>query len=1063
MNTASPLIGVLFMLSLSAFGTVEQRAIVQSSDQDVLYKAFTEPGAEYRGKPFWSWNGELEKDELLRQIHVFKEMGMGGFFMHSRVGLITEYLGEEWFELTNACADEGKRLGMEGWIYDEDRWPSGTAGGMVTENPDYRMRLLHLTPAAGKDFAWDDSVFAAFACDLDGVAFSNSVRLTPQTPEGAYPNKTVLVFKVVEMPKSTFYNGYTYADTMNRKATDEYIRLTHDKYATYCGDRLGDSIVGVFTDEPHRGPLMNTFSSGNDWAIPWTPLLPQEFKERFGYDLVDRLPQLFLQKDGRKIAQVKWHYVDLTQQLFLENWLRPIYDWCAANNMRLTGHTLQENSLASQTAMLGSMMRFYEYMHDPGIDVLTEGNRDYWVVKQLSSVTRQLGQQWLMSELYGVTGWQFNFQSHKNVGDYQALFGINLRCHHLSWYTMEGEAKRDYPASIFYQSAWYKDYHAVETYYARLGYLLHQGDPVCDVLVIHPVESLWCQIYPGWAQHIGARDEDIRKLERDFRNLFMWLAGSHIDFDYGDEEMIRRLYRIEKDTDGTPVLYIGQAPYRMVIVPPTVTLRASTINLLNAFSDAGGTVVFAGKPPEYMNALPSDAPRQLAQKTRRIPFEKEAIVAACRKTIRPVTRLLDTNANPISDLFCQMRVDDDHTYVVAMNMGLDKTYNNVTVRIPAEGTVTQWDCLTGQRYRISAEQKNGKLEFTTDFAPAQERVYVVYHNQAPDLPVKPRWVTASQNELTGPFDYTLSEDNICVLDLAEYRIEDGNWQPKTEVLKIDQAVRDRFKLQRRGGQMIQPWYRKKFMPGPVTKGTVTMRFAFSIDKMPEQPVTLGIERPEHFKIRLNDTAVASDSLPGWWVDNAIRQIPLPMATLQIGKNTLELKMAFDEDKNIEAVYLIGDFGVRVDGHQTTLIRLPEHLRVGCVTTQGLPFYSGAITYHVPLLTETNANEEVLVRLPSFEGATAKVSAAGSPETLIPWRPYEAKVTEMLNGTDALDITIVLTRRNTFGPLHLVPIRSPHYGPRHWITEGDRFSMDYQLYPAGLLESPIIEIVNARTH
>ena len=88
--------------------------------KDVI-QLFENPGAEYRGKPFWSWNGELRKEELLRQLSIIKEMGFGGFFMHSRAGLITEYLGEEWFELVNAVADEGEKLGLEAWLYDEDR------------------------------------------------------------------------------------------------------------------------------------------------------------------------------------------------------------------------------------------------------------------------------------------------------------------------------------------------------------------------------------------------------------------------------------------------------------------------------------------------------------------------------------------------------------------------------------------------------------------------------------------------------------------------------------------------------------------------------------------------------------------------------------------------------------------------------------------------------------------------------------------------------------------------------------------------------------------------------
>lgn len=82
---------------------------------------FQNPTAEWRGKPFWSWNGKLEKEEILRQIDVLEQMGMGGYFCHSRTGLITEYLGDEWFDLINASADRGKEKGMETWLYDEDR------------------------------------------------------------------------------------------------------------------------------------------------------------------------------------------------------------------------------------------------------------------------------------------------------------------------------------------------------------------------------------------------------------------------------------------------------------------------------------------------------------------------------------------------------------------------------------------------------------------------------------------------------------------------------------------------------------------------------------------------------------------------------------------------------------------------------------------------------------------------------------------------------------------------------------------------------------------------------
>ncbi|MDQ2777594.1 MAG: hypothetical protein M3Y57_22170 [Acidobacteriota bacterium] len=144
-------------------------------------------------------------------------------------------------------------------------------------------------------------------------------------------------------------------------------------------------------------------------------------------------------------------------------------------------------------------MRYYENEDYPGVDVLSEWNRNYWLAKQVSSVSHQLRKARTLSELYGATGWQFTFEGQKYVGDSQEIFGVNFRVPHLSWYTMAGEAKRDYPASISFQSAWWKDYKYVEDYYARLNLLLTQGQPVRDTLLLSPVESVWAQVGVNWA------------------------------------------------------------------------------------------------------------------------------------------------------------------------------------------------------------------------------------------------------------------------------------------------------------------------------------------------------------------------------------------------------------------------------------------------------------------------------------------------------------------------------------------------------------------------------------
>ncbi len=93
---------------------------------------------EYACIPFWSWNDKLDADKLVEQIQWMHENGVGGFFMHARSGLVTEYLSREWMECVEACANEAKRLGMKAWIYDENGWPSGFVGGKLLEQEENR-------------------------------------------------------------------------------------------------------------------------------------------------------------------------------------------------------------------------------------------------------------------------------------------------------------------------------------------------------------------------------------------------------------------------------------------------------------------------------------------------------------------------------------------------------------------------------------------------------------------------------------------------------------------------------------------------------------------------------------------------------------------------------------------------------------------------------------------------------------------------------------------------------------------------------------------------------------
>lgn len=123
--------------------------------KEISLEEFKNPPREYRGMPFWSWNCKLEMEELERQIEELKEMGFGGFFMHVRTGMDTPYLSDEYMEMVRGCVEKAKAEGMRACLYDEDRWSSGAAGGLVTKEKNIVRNICCLPPGLmGKRAEW---------------------------------------------------------------------------------------------------------------------------------------------------------------------------------------------------------------------------------------------------------------------------------------------------------------------------------------------------------------------------------------------------------------------------------------------------------------------------------------------------------------------------------------------------------------------------------------------------------------------------------------------------------------------------------------------------------------------------------------------------------------------------------------------------------------------------------------------------------------------------------------------------------------------------------------------
>jgi len=1012
-----------------------------------LKKAFANPGSAYRGKPFWAWNGRLRAEELRRQIRVMHRMGLGGFFMHSRVGLATPYLSDEWFEMVKACVDEARKLGMEAWLYDEDRWPSGAAGGLVTSDPRYRHKRLQMVVCKPEEAKFDQEPLAMFSARVDGKAASDVVRLGKDWDGKVSPgDASVLAFFVTADEPSSWYNDATYLDTMSYEAVRKFIEVTHEAYRKHIGQEFGTVVPGIFTDEPNYGSPFGPGGAGDKrvMSVPWTPELPAVFEKRYGYDILDYLPHLFYIVDGQEVSRPRWHYHDCKTFLFVDAFARQIGEWCEQNNLMFTGHVLSEETLRSQTRVVGSAMRFYEYMQAPGIDILTERRPEYSTAKQCASVLRQTGRRWLLSELYGCTGWDFPFEGHKAIGDWQAALGINLRCQHLYWYTMAGEAKRDYPASIAHQSPWWEHYRKVEDYFGRVGAVMSRGEPMRKLLVVHPVESVWAR-----ASVSNEGDPAVDRLEKQFDDLVHWLLDGHVDFDFGDEDMLARLGSVEG-----AALRVGRADYSVALVPPMETLRSSTLELLRKFHEARGLVVFCEPAPPHVDAEPSNEAAKLAAECKCVPFEADAVLEAVEPARLLSIRDADGKEKP--RVLYLLHAEGGELHLFMCNTDREHATGPLTVEIGASGQVQLWDAESGDRRALPAEVSDGRLRFATEMAASGSRLFVITP-EAEELP--PVETLAEARSIEIPVDswsVELSEPNALVLDRPEFRLGDGEWQGPMEILKADAELRKAIGLPLRGGQMVQPWARKR---GQGPSGHVELRYRFQVDRLPDGPVLLAIENPRYFDISLNGRPVAQEADCGWWVDRAIRLLPLDEAALMTGENVLLLSGTMDDHCDLETCFLLGEFAVQVDGTQARITGPLGDVALGDLRDQGLPFYGGSLVFRTRLSVGASAGERVFLEVPQFAGACVRVLVDGREAGVIGWQPHEVEITELLRGKHAVELAVELVahRRNAFGPLHHVPARPAWVGPWQFRTEGSNWQDEYSLVPVGLLAPPRVSV------
>lgn len=487
---------------------------------------------KYRAVPFWSWNDKLDVKETKRQVGIMDEAGIGGFMMHARGGLLTEYMSEEWFDNIAAAIDEAHARGMHPWAYDENGWPSGFAGGKVTDlGIDYQQKIL--CSRAVTDTRHEGSLLVK-----DGVEYYYEVNPL-------------------------------YVDVLDKKVIAKFIEEVYQVYY----ERFGNSFEGFFTDEPQ---MMNHRD-----GFPWSFTLPEKFMAKYGYSLVDNLDALFFEKENT--VKVRRDYWYLVTNLFGESFFKQIGDWCVTHGYGFTGHLMMEDTMIAQLRSSGAAMPHYEYFTHPGMDWLGRRTNENLTAKQLGSAAAQMGKKHVLSETFALCGHNVSLSELRGMYEQQLIRGINLLCTHLEGYTNKGIRKRDYPPALYFQQPWWADARKFFDSMARIGMVLAEGEHVADTLLIHTQTRAW-ELYDGSSKTEGAMK--IEELNEALLAEMRVLEDKHVLYHLGDEIMLERYGKVEGGK-----LIVGDMAYSTVVLPNELHPLEGTARLISEFEKAGGRVV----------------------------------------------------------------------------------------------------------------------------------------------------------------------------------------------------------------------------------------------------------------------------------------------------------------------------------------------------------------------------------------------------------------------------------------------------------------------------------------
>ena len=887
--------------------------------------------------------GEAGEPRITELLEALCRQGFGGVFLHARGGLMTEYLSPRWFELIRHAVRECVRLGMTPYLYDEDAYPSGKAGGHVAARvPEARSR--HVAIEVGDRPSQMPRHPLQLRRVIDGELGD---RVEADELERGQP---WAAFVLRDARPSSWFGEFPYPSLLDPRAALALLESTHERYRAELGDELWTAVAAMFTDEPE---LM-----ADGAGIHLTPYVFARFRQRLGYDLREHLESLYF--DTGDFQGIRYDFFDLMHRLWLENWILPLEAWCEEHGIAFTGHFLDEHWPIPYATP--GWVQLAAHMHWPGTDLLgtfellghdsyggprvdgeglwpsADGSETHMLMqlRQCAGVANQLAKSRVMNEPFGVGGNDSTPADFLRIGRWLTVHGVDLFVCHLSLMTIRGVRKTDCPQTFSEHSAWFRHIRPVMDELARLSWVGAQGRVEHRVLVLDPLTTGFCLARRGDDLDVDLLGDPVASelieerarsrfgpIQRDFGRLVQSLSDAQVDFDTGDEYVIEESGRVEERR-----LNVGVQSYQLVVWPEHMTnLRARTAEMLSDYLDRGGQLIGVRPASVTVDGRPSDLlarwDARFADRCRWVA-DRDELVAEVVSSLPPRIRFATAPSVGLAHL---RRVTADGELIIVVNSSphaLDSAFELETERSHRY----ELDPRTGEVHpladRVLLEPRAATVIWATDRLIATRPRSEPRPGAAAGVPV-----AIAAIERTSP--------NVLVVDTCELRTRDSI-RPSENVFGANQ----RYWAANDVGQPMNGWttiqYRDQILARNAgvpsdSGGTATYRFDIDPD-VRTNDLRLAIETPELWEISVNGRSVDVAGA-GRWLDVRIRAIDVGRL-LRPGENVVQLRgIPLDLRREIQPIYVVGDF--RCEESESGFRVVPDRpMRVGRLEEPGVP-------------------------------------------------------------------------------------------------------------------------------